>query len=75
MTFVIAVFVYFIKRFFDYIKPLLKSYPDNVVLHIGTNDSVNNSWKTILNNGYLEKGKRGIENGIVEWEWGIAINT
>lgn len=26
---------------FNYIKPLRKKYPDNVIVHISTNDAVN----------------------------------
>lgn len=35
---------------FDYIKPLLKKSPDNVILYIGTNDAVNKPLKTVLEN-------------------------
>ena len=38
------------KDMLDYIKPLLKKSPDNVILHIGTNDAVNNPLKTVLEN-------------------------
>ena len=33
----------------DYIKPLLKKKPDNVILHIGTNNAVNEPSRNILN--------------------------
>ena len=34
---------------YDYVKPLLKKYPDNIILHIGTNNSVNGTSRDILN--------------------------
>ena len=33
-----------------YIKPLLKKSPDNVILHVGTNDVPNSTSRTILDN-------------------------
>ena len=33
----------------DYLKPLLKKYPDNIILHIGTNNLVNETSGGILN--------------------------
>ena len=33
-----------------YIKPLLKKSPDNVILHVGTNDAPNSTSRTILDN-------------------------
>ena len=33
----------------DYLKPLLKKKPDNVILHIGTNNAVNEPSRNILN--------------------------
>ena len=35
---------------YGYIKPLLKTAPDNVILHVGTNDAPNSTSKTILDN-------------------------
>ena len=35
---------------YGYIKPLLKKAPDNVILHVGTNDAPNSTSKTILDN-------------------------
>ena len=32
----------------DYLKPLLKKKPDNIILHIGTNDSISKSAKEIM---------------------------
>ena len=32
----------------DYLKPLLRKKPDNIILHIGTNDSLNKSAKDIM---------------------------
>ena len=34
---------------YDYLKPLLKKNPDNIILHIGTNNSVNETSWNILN--------------------------
>ena len=31
-----------------YIKPLLKKCPDNIILHVGTNNTVNESSKVVL---------------------------
>ena len=33
----------------DYLKPLLKKNPDNIILHNGTNNSVNETSQDILN--------------------------
>ena len=38
------------KDMFNYIKPLLKKSPDNVILHAAANDSVNNPSRTVLEN-------------------------
>ena len=35
---------------YGYIKPLLKKAPDNVILHVGTNDAPNSTSRTILDN-------------------------
>ena len=35
---------------YDYIKPLLKKAPDNVILHVGTNDAPNSTSRAILDN-------------------------
>ena len=32
----------------DYLKPLLKKNPDNIILHFGTNNSVNKTYRNIL---------------------------
>ena len=37
-----------IDDMYDYIKPLLKKYPDNIILHVGTNNTVNESSKVVL---------------------------
>ena len=34
---------------YDYLKPFLKKNPDNIILHIGTNNSVNETSRDILN--------------------------
>ena len=39
-----------INDMYDYIKPLLKKVPDNVILHVGTNDAPNSTSRTISNN-------------------------
>ena len=33
----------------DYLKPVLKKNPDNIILHVGTNNSVNETSRDILN--------------------------
>ena len=33
---------------YDYIKPLLKKFPDNIMLPVGTNNTVNESSKMVL---------------------------
>ena len=33
---------------YDYMKPLLRKLPDYVILHIGTNDALNNTSREIL---------------------------
>eukprot|EP00112_Aurelia_sp_Birch-Aquarium-sp1_P005998 Seg1671.10 transcript_id=Seg1671.10/GoldUCD/mRNA.D3Y31 product="hypothetical protein" protein_id=Seg1671.10/GoldUCD/D3Y31 len=33
----------------DYLKPLLRKKPTNVILHVGTNDSVNHDAGTVIN--------------------------
>ena len=44
----------------DYIKPLLKKHPKNIILHIGTNDTIIKSSRIIFNEilslkSYIEK--------------------
>ena len=39
-----------INDMYDYIRPLLKKAPDNVILHVGTNDAPNNTSRAILDN-------------------------
>ena len=34
---------------YDYLKPLLKKNPDNIILHVGTNNSVSETSIDILN--------------------------
>ena len=34
---------------YDYLKPLLKKNPDNIILHVGTNNSMNETSRDILN--------------------------
>ena len=33
---------------YDYVKPMLKKCPDNIILHVGTNNTVNKSSKEVL---------------------------
>ena len=33
---------------YDYVKPILKKCPDNIILHVGTNNTVNESSKEVL---------------------------
>ena len=33
---------------YDYIKPLLRKCPDNIILHVGTNNTVNEPSKMVL---------------------------
>ena len=37
-----------IDNTYDHIKPLLKKCPDNILLHVGTNNTVNESSKVVL---------------------------
>ena len=37
-----------IDDMYDYIKPLLKKFPDNIMLPVGTNNTVNESSKMVL---------------------------
>ena len=39
-----------INDMYDYIRPLLKKAPNNVILHVGTNDTPNNTSRAILDN-------------------------
>ena len=39
-----------INDMYDYIKPLLKKAPANVILHVGTNDAPNSTSRAILDN-------------------------
>ena len=36
-----------IKDMYDYLKPILKKCPDNIVLHVGTNNAVREPAKTV----------------------------
>ena len=45
---------------YDYIKPLLKECPDNIIIHVGTNNTVNEPSKVVL--GKLLDLKKFIEN-------------
>ena len=49
-----------VQDMFSYLIPLLKKNPKHVILHVGTNDAVNNSSEEILNKilqlkNYVEK--------------------
>ena len=37
-----------IEDMYDYIKPLLKKCPKNIILHIGTNNTVNDTSRIVL---------------------------
>ena len=37
-----------IDDMYDYVKPMLKKCPDNIILHVGTNNTVNESSKEVL---------------------------
>ena len=51
-----------INDMYDYIRRLLKKAPDNVILHVGTNDAPNNTSRAILYN--LLSLKSFIENAL-----------
>ena len=53
-----------IDDMYDYIKPLLKKCPDDIILHVGTNNTVNESSKVVL--GKLLDLKKFIENTLPE---------
>ena len=53
-----------IDETYDYIKPLLKKCPGNIILHVGTNNTVNESSKTVL--GKLLDLKKFIEKTLPE---------
>ena len=38
-----------IESMYDYIKPLLRKCPDNIILHIGTNNTIDRTSRDILN--------------------------
>ena len=44
-----------INDMYDYIKPLLKKAPDNVILNVSTNDAPNSSSRAILDNMLYSK--------------------
>ena len=37
-----------IEDMYDYIKPLLRKYPKNMILHIGTNNTINDTSRIVL---------------------------
>ena len=53
-----------IDDMYDYIKQLLKKCPDKIILHLGTNNTVNESLKVVL--GKLHDLKKSIENSLPE---------
>ena len=53
-----------IDDMYYYIKPLLKKCPDNIILHVGINNTVNESSKVVL--GKLLDLKKFIENTLPE---------
>ena len=42
-----------IEDMYDYIKPLLKKCPKNIILNIGTSNTVNETSRIVLDNFYL----------------------
>ena len=42
-----------IEDMYDYIKPLLKKCPKNIILHIGTNNTFNDTSRIVLDKFYL----------------------
>ena len=53
-----------IDDMYDYIKRQLKKCPDNMILHVGTNNTVNESSKIVLGN--LLDLKKFMENTLPE---------
>ena len=53
-----------IDDMYDYIKPLLNKCPDNIILHVGTNNTINESSKVMF--GELLDLKKLIENTLSE---------
>ena len=53
-----------IDDMYDYIKWQLKKCPDNMILHVGTNNTVNESSKIVLGN--LPDLKKFMENTLPE---------
>ena len=49
---------------YNYIKPLLKKWPDNIILHVGTNNTVNEPSKMVLDK--LLNLKKFIEHTLPE---------
>ena len=49
---------------YDYIKPLLRKCPDNIILHVGTNNTVNEPSKMVLDK--LLNLKKFINNTLPE---------
>ena len=52
------------KEMYDYIKPLLKKCPDSIILHAGTNNTVNELSKVVL--GELLDLKKSTEKTLPE---------
>ena len=49
-----------IDNVYDYIRSLLKKYPDNIIVHVGTNNTTNDPSKVVLGklldlNKFIEK--------------------
>ena len=53
-----------INDMYDYIKPLLKKCPDNIILHVGTNNTVNEPSEIVLDQ--LLHQKKFIEHALPE---------
>ena len=56
---------------YDYMKPLLRKLPDYIILHIGTNDAVNNTSREILDK--ILKLKTYIQKELLKCQ--ITIST
>ena len=53
-----------IDDMYDYIKPLLKKCPDNIILHVGTNNMINEPSKMVFDK--LLNLKKFIEHTLPE---------
>ena len=61
---------------YDYLKPLLKKNPDNTILHIGTSNSVNETYRDILNRiislkNFVEKISSNMQSYCIKYNLSI----